>query len=258
MTPDTKVRDAPITVDGWTPRNFSGRFSGEVTLREAVARSLNTVAVRVSEDVGRDRVVQAARRLGITSPLKPHPSIALGAGEVTPLELTAAYAVFANGGFAVAPYGISEVRQGGNVVFRRPGPTGRRAISAKAAAQTTDMLQAVIASGTGRSASFGVSAAGKSGTSQDFRDAWFIGYVGNLVAAVWVGNDNNTPMDRVTGSSIPAAIWKAFMAAATNVGVAEAPRPEISDDGSLTTPARRKLQRTPARLEPEIFEIQTD
>ena len=258
MTPDTKVRDAPITVDGWTPRNFSGRFSGEVTLREAVARSLNTVAVRVSEDVGRDRVVQAARRLGITSPLKPHPSIALGAGEVTPLELTAAYAVFANGGFAVAPYGISEVRQGGNVVFRRPGPTGRRVISAKAAAQTTDMLQAVIASGTGRSASFGVPAAGKSGTSQDFRDAWFIGYVGNLVAAVWVGNDNNTPMDRVTGSSIPAAIWKTFMAAATNVGVAEAPRPEISDDGSLTTPARRKPQRTPTRLEPEIFEIQTD
>ncbi|MFB0922648.1 MAG: penicillin-binding protein, partial [Alphaproteobacteria bacterium] len=105
---------------------------------------------------------------------------------------------------------------------------------------------------------FGVPAAGKSGTSQDFRDAWFIGYVGNLVAAVWVGNDNNTPMDRVTGSSIPAAIWKAFMAAATNVGVAEAPRPEISDDGSLTTPARRNSQRTPTRIEPEIFEIQTD
>ncbi|MBO6783339.1 MAG: transglycosylase domain-containing protein, partial [Alphaproteobacteria bacterium] len=131
MTPDTPVRDAPITVDGWTPRNFSGEFRGTVTLREAVARSLNTVAVRVSEDIGRDRVVQAARRLGITAPLDPHPSIALGAGEVTPLELAAAYAVFANGGFAVAPYGVSEVRHGGDVLFRRDGRTARRVVSAE-------------------------------------------------------------------------------------------------------------------------------
>jgi penicillin-binding protein 1A len=224
MSPGSLVHDAPITVDGWTPRNYSGGFRGEVTLREAVARSLNTVAVRVSEDVGRDRVVQAARRLGITSPLKPHPSIALGAGEVTQLELAAAYAVFANGGFAVAPHGISEVRQGGDVVFRRAGATMRRVVSAEVAAQMTDMLRAVVDWGTGKSAGFGVPAAGKSGTSQDFRDAWFIGYVGNLVTAVWVGNDDNTPMDRVTGSTIPAAIWRAFMVPATNVGIADIER----------------------------------
>jgi len=264
MSPDSAVRDAPITVDGWTPRNFTGEFRGEVTLREAVARSLNTVAVRVSEDVGRARVVQAARRLGITAPLRPHPSIALGAGEVTPLELAAAYAVFANGGYAVAPYGISEVRQTDEVVFRRPGATVRRVISAEAAAHTTDMLRAVVDWGTGKSAGFGIPAAGKSGTSQDFRDAWFIGYVGNLVTAVWVGNDNNAPMDRVTGSSIPAAIWKAFMAPAVNVGIA---RVERAAEGNASTgaagstgtaPARRTPDREPWRLEPGFIENQID
>lgn len=258
MSPDSLVQDAPITVDGWTPRNFSGKYRGEVTLREAVARSLNTVAVRVSEDVGRDRVVQAARRLGITSPLKPHPSIALGAGEVTPLELAAAYAVFANGGFAVAPYGVSEVRQDGDVVFRRTGATGRRVIDAQAAAQMTDMLQAVIDWGTGKSAKFGVPAAGKSGTSQGFRDAWFVGYAGNIVTAVWVGNDNNSPMDRVTGSTIPAAIWRAFMAPAFNVGVAEAKRAAPEEIQSGTSVPRRTPERQPTRIAPATFENQTD
>jgi len=259
MSPDSVVRDAPITVDGWTPRNFSGRYQGDVTLREAVARSLNTVAVRVSKDVGRTRVVQAARRLGITAPLKPHPSIALGAGEVSQLELAAAYAVFANGGFAVAPYGISEVRQGGDVVFRRAGATTRRVVSEKAAAQITDMLRAVIDWGTGKSAGFGVPAAGKSGTSQDFRDAWFVGYVGNLVTAVWVGNDDNSPMDRVTGSTIPAAIWRAFMASATNVGVANVKRTTPSRQGADTASTPRRVpERVPTQLDSEFSLDQLD
>ena len=260
MTPDSPVRDAPITVDGWTPRNFSGEYQGTVTLREAVARSLNTVAVRVSEDVGRDRVVQAARRLGITAPLDPHPSIALGAGEVTPLEMASAYAVFANGGFAVEPYGIAEVRQGADVLFRRDGRTARRVVSADAARHTTDMLRAVIDRGTGRRAAFGVAAAGKTGTSQDFRDAWFVGYAGNIVTAVWVGNDDNRPMNKVTGSSIPADIWKRFMAGAMKVGVAEAERrPETRATGSVREePARRVPERQPSRLAPAIFEQQSD
>ena len=256
MSPDSSVRDAPITVDGWTPKNFSGRHLGDVTLREAVARSLNTVAVRVSEDIGRDQVIQTARRLGITAPLKPHPSIALGAAEVIPLELTAAYAVFANGGFSVAPYGISEVRQGGDVIFRRSGATSHRVISADAAAQMTDMLRAVIDWGTGKSAGFGVPAAGKSGTSQDFRDAWFIGYVGNLVTTVWVGNDDDTPMDRVTGSSIPAAIWKAFMSSAMNVGVAQAKRPARSD--ATAERLKKAPQRAPERLDQTFINNQID
>jgi penicillin-binding protein 1A len=260
MSPDSRVVDAPITVDGWIPRNFTGTFRGEVTLREAVARSLNTVAVRVSEDVGRGQVVQAARRLGITAPLRPHPSIALGAGEVTPLELAAAYAVFANGGFAVTPYGITEVRQGDDVVFRRTGATSRRVIDAESAAQMTDMLRAVVDWGTGKSAGFGVAAAGKSGTSQDFRDAWFIGYVGNLVTVVWVGNDDNSPMDRVTGSTIPAAIWRAFMAPAMDVGVARAARRAESGtrpgDGFTEDPSRRIPDRVPARLDQSFINEQ--
>ncbi|MBN42314.1 MAG: penicillin-binding protein, partial [Alphaproteobacteria bacterium] len=185
MTPSSKVRDAAVTVDGWTPKNFSDGFRGEVTLREAVARSLNTVAVWVSEDIGRARVIQAARRLGITAPLTPHPSIALGAAEVTPLELTAAYAVFANGGFAVEPYGVYEVRQGGDVVFRRPVRSPRRVIEPDVVAHMTDMLSAVVEWGTGRNAGIGRPAAGKSGTSQNFRDAWFVGFAGDLIVTVW-------------------------------------------------------------------------
>jgi penicillin-binding protein 1A len=250
MTPDSPVLDAPITVDGWTPKNYSGGFRGEVTLREAVARSLNTVAVRVAEDIGRGRVIQSARRLGITSPLTPHPSIALGAGEVTPLELTAAYAVFANGGFAVAPYGISEVRQGGEVVFRRSTRAPRRVIEAEAAAQTTDMLRAVVEWGTGRKAKIDRPAAGKSGTSQDFRDAWFVGYADDLVVMVWVGNDNNTPTKRITGSSIPASIWKDFMSTPLAASVAAPVRPD--------TPAQKPIRPARERLDPTFIERQTD
>ena len=250
MTPDSPVMDAPITVDGWTPKNYSGGFRGEVTLREAVARSLNTVAVRVAEDIGRGRVIQSARRLGITSPLTPHPSIALGAGEVTPLELTAAYAVFANGGFAVAPYGISEVRQGGEVVFRRSNRAPRRVIEAEAAAQTTEMLRAVVEWGTGRKAKIDRPAAGKSGTSQDFRDAWFVGYAGDLVVTVWVGNDDNTPTRRITGSSIPATIWQDFMSTPLAASVAAPARPD--------TPAPKVTRPARERLDPTFIERQTD
>ena len=248
MTPDSLVLDAPITVDGWTPKNFSGGFRGEVTLREAVARSLNTVAVRVAEDIGRARVIQSARRLGITAPLTPHPSIALGAGEVTPLELTAAYAVFANGGFAVEPYGISEVRQGGEVVFRRSTRAPRRVIEADAAAQTTEMLRAVVAWGTGRKAKIDRPAAGKSGTSQDFRDAWFVGYAGDLVVTVWVGNDNNTPTQRITGSSVPATIWKDFMSTPLAASVASPAR--------VSPPAPARPVRE--RIDPTFIERPTD
>lgn len=250
MTPDSPVLDAPITVDGWTPKNYSGGFRGEVTLREAVARSLNTVAVRVGEDIGRTRIIQSARRLGITSPLTPHPSIALGAGEVTPLDLTAAYAVFANGGYAVAPYGVSEVRQGGEVVFRRSTRAPRRVIDAEAAAQTTEMLRAVVEWGTGKRAKIDRPAAGKSGTSQDFRDAWFVGYAGDLVVTVWVGNDNNTPTQRITGSSIPAAIWKDFMSTPPAATVAAPVRADPRAPEAMR-PARERFDQT-------FIEQQTD
>lgn len=219
LTPDTPVLDAPITVDGWTPRNFSGDFRGEITLREAVARSVNSTAVRVAEDVGRDKVLQAARRLGITSELTAHPSVSLGAGEVSLLELTAAYAVFANGGNAVTPHGIIEVRAGNDVWFRHRGRATSRVVAREHVAAMDQMLRAVVEWGTGRAASFGRPAAGKSGTSQDSRDAWFIGYTEKLVTGVWIGNDSGSPMAPVnarpmTGGGLPAEIWREFMRAA--------------------------------------------
>jgi penicillin-binding protein 1A len=240
MTPDSKVHDAPITVDGWTPQNFTRGYRGEVTLREAVARSLNTPAVRVAEDVGRERVIQAARRLGITAPLTPHPALALGAGEMTPLELAAAYAVFANGGDAVVPYGIVEIRQAGDVLFRRADRAPRRVIDAGAAAEMTDMLRAVVDWGTGKRAKLDRPAAGKSGTSQDFRDAWFAGYADGIVTVVWIGNDDNTPMDGVTGSGLPAEIWRNFMAAAGTAGTARV-RPSPASAAAPAKPVERSF-----------------
>ena len=219
MTPDTPVLDAPITVEGWTPRNFSGEFLGEITLRESVARSINTTAVRVAEDIGRDQVLRSARRLGITSELTAHPSVSLGAGEVTLLDLTAAYAVFANGGRAVTPYGIVEVRANDDVLFRRRARPSSRVVAPEHAAAMDQLLRAVVDWGTGRAAAFGRSAAGKSGTSQESRDAWFIGYTDKLVTGVWIGNDSGSPMApvngrSVTGGGLPAEIWRAFMRAA--------------------------------------------
>ena len=219
MKPDTIVLDAPITVDGWSPRNFSGRFYGKVSLLDAVARSINTTAVRVAEDIGRDNVLKAARRLGITSELTSHPSLSLGTGEVTLLELTAAYAVFANGGRAVLPYGLVEVRSGEQRLYHRRKLSSHQVINSKYVDVMETLLRAVIQKGTGRAANFGYMAAGKSGTSQQSRDAWFIGYTDKLVTGVWLGNDNNSPMKQkrgrsITGGGIPAEIWKTFMSAA--------------------------------------------
>jgi len=216
MKPDTIVLDAPITVEGWTPRNFSGRFYGKISLLDAVARSINTTAVRVAEDMGRDNVLKAARRLGITAELTTHPSLSLGAGEVTLLELTAAYAVFANGGSAVLPYGLVEVRTDKELLYSRRKLSSHQVIEPKYVDVMEKLLRAVIEKGTGRAAQFGHMAAGKSGTSQQSRDAWFIGYTDKLVTGVWVGNDNGSPMQKlrgrsITGGGVPAKIWQLFM-----------------------------------------------
>jgi penicillin-binding protein 1A len=215
LGPETVMRDTPISIDGWRPRNYGDRHYGEVTLREAMARSINTVAVQVSERVGRGRVIEVARRLGLTSTLKPHPSLALGAGEVTLIELTAAYAALANRGEGVWAYAIEEVRDGrGRRLYRRSGSGPGRVIDGRAVGAMHDMLGAVMAWGTGKAARLDRPAAGKTGTSQDFRDAWFIGYTADLVAGVWVGNDDAAPMRGVTGGGLPARLWKGFMTAA--------------------------------------------
>ena len=214
ISPSSRVVDAPLEINGWKPRNYSGRFRGDMSLREAFATSVNTVAVRVSERLGRGRVIDTARRLGITSKMASHPSIALGAAEVTLIELTAAYAAVANGGFGVWPHAIVEVGgNGDHGLYRRQGTGPGRVLSATTSRQMTALLQAVVTSGTGRAAQMDGFAAGKTGTSQDYRDAWFVGFSGDLVVGVWVGNDNATPMRGVTGGTLPARIWRQFMSA---------------------------------------------
>lgn len=212
FTPDTRLDDRAISVDGWSPRNASGTHRGEMTFREGVARSSNSVAVALSETVGRDKVVQAARRLGVTSDLGTDPSLALGVHDVSPLELTAAYAVFANGGMAVTPYAILAIEdRRGNLIYRYR-PTEERVIDLPVAQDMDNLLRAVVVWGTGKTARLpNGGGAGKTGTSQDNRDAWFVGYDAGLVAGVWMGNDNASPMKKVAGGGLPTQFWRSFM-----------------------------------------------
>ena len=228
--PGDRLQDRPITVEGWTPRNAGRRHRGEVTLREGAARSLNSVAVALAERAGRDRVVRAARRLGITSRLRPDPSLALGVHEVTLLELAGAYAVVANGGMGVWPHGISEIRgTGGRVLYRRGGGGPGRVVEAGHIAILNDLLTAVVDWGTGKRAKLDRPAAGKTGTSQNYRDAWFLGYTAELIAGVWLGNDDGRSMKGVTGGSLPAELWRDFMAGALQ-GAPRQPLPGLASN----------------------------
>jgi len=215
MSPDDVMNDTPISIAGYRPDNYDSKFYGRVTLREAFARSLNSVALQLSERVGRRKVIEAARRLGVTADLTSGPSIALGASGVSLLEMTGAYAALANRGNGVWPYGIEQILDGdGNVLYKRSGGGPGHVIGGHAAAEMIDMMQSVISSGTGKAAALDRPAAGKTGTSQDYRDAWFIGFTADLVTGVWVGNDDNSPMNKVTGGSLPTHIWHDFMTAA--------------------------------------------
>jgi penicillin-binding protein 1A len=206
--------DGPVSIHGWQPRDFEPGYRGDVTMSEAVAQSLNTVAAQVADKVGLDKVIDAARRLGITTPLEPDPSLALGTGGVTLLDLTSAYAVMDHGGATARAFGIETVRDSaGTLLVARRGDDEQVTDSDKAAAMT-GMLEGVISHGTGRAAAIGRPAAGKTGTTSDFRDALFIGYTPDLVAGVWFGNDDDTPMRHVTGGSLPAEAWHDFMGAA--------------------------------------------
>ncbi|PPR75113.1 MAG: Penicillin-binding protein 2D [Alphaproteobacteria bacterium MarineAlpha3_Bin4] len=234
LTPDSLIADMPLAIGDWRPRNFDGKYHGKVTVAYALARSLNTVAVRITERVGRERVVTTARRLGITSDLRPMPSLALGAADLTLLELSAAYGPFANGGRGVWPYGIEEIRDGaGEVLYRRRGSGPGRVASGRHVAAMNRMLARVITDGTGRKARIDRPAAGKTGTSQNNRDAWFIGYSADLIAGVWVGNDDARPMKGITGGSLPATLWRQFMTAA-HTGLPPRPLPGLG--GALGAP----------------------
>ncbi|MBX9616874.1 MAG: PBP1A family penicillin-binding protein [Brevundimonas sp.] len=217
-TPETPVVDEPIRIGNWSPRNYSGTFAGNMSLANAVAQSTNTVAASIADQIGRDSVARAARRLGITSRIGLEPAMALGAVEVSPLDMATAYDAFANGGRRVTAYGISRIRTPqGRVIYQqgaRDAASGQ-AINNPALYYMNQMLRGVVTGGTARSAAIsGRDIAGKTGTTSDYKDAWFVGYTGGFVTAVWVGKDDNTPMRGVTGGAAPAAIWKGFMEAA--------------------------------------------
>ncbi len=213
LTPDAIRDDSPVTVKGWSPENYSRDYRGPVTLQTALSLSLNTVAVKLGQEVGPRAVVRVAQRLGIASPLQANASLPLGTSEVTPLELTAAYAAFANGGQGVTPYVIREVRAAsGKVLYKRDGSGIGTVVDRNRLPMMNGMLRETLLTGTGRKADVpGWEAAGKTGTTQDFRDAWFVGYTSRLVAAVWLGNDDNSPMKRVSGGGLPSEIWGRFM-----------------------------------------------
>jgi penicillin-binding protein 1A len=216
LTPDDRFIDGPIQIGNWRPRNYTNRYLGEMTVANALAESVNTVAVQVAQRAGIPRVIAVANRLGITSELSPDPSLALGTNEVNLLELVSAYAPFANGGSGVLAYGITEISDSaGRIIYRRAGSGPGQVVAAEQVGVMNDLLTGVITHGTGRAAALPRPAAGKTGTTQEYRDAWFIGYTADLIAGVWLGNDDNSPMNKVTGGTLPAPAWRQFMLVAT-------------------------------------------
>ena len=212
-TPESVRQDAPIRIGKWKPVNYDRKFRGPVSLDTSLAKSLNTVAAQMVMEVGPGNVVKTAQRLGIKSKLTPNASIALGTSEVTLMELTGAYAPFANGGTSVSPYVVKRVTDlDGNVLYERKASEGTQVVRARELGMMNSMLRHVITKGTGKNASLGKrEAAGKTGTTQNSRDGLFVGYTANLVTGVWYGNDDGKPMKKVTGGSLPASTWQKFM-----------------------------------------------
>jgi len=210
---DDFVLDAPVRIGKWSPDNYNSKYFGEVTLREALARSLNGATVRVQETIGRKAVRKVTSDMGWRGALNTGPALALGVDAVSPVDLAGAYAPFANGGFRVAPRVIDRIETvEGDLIFKRPDALQGEAASYTAIAATNNMMRAVTAWGTGRAANVpGYDVAGKTGTSQDSRDGWFAGHAGGLVCVIWVGRDDNAPMEGVTGGRAPAVIWREVM-----------------------------------------------
>lgn len=211
--PSSMEVDEPVKFGSWSPENYKHKYLGSVSLEQAFAQSINTVAAKLAVTVGPANVAETAQRLGIASPLGHDASLALGTSEVTPLELTAAFVPFANGGNLVAPYVVKRVTtRSGKVLYERKGDGLGQVVSNEALGEMNQLFRAVLRQGTGTKAQFGnFDIGGKTGTSQDYRDAWFVGFTPYLTAGVWLGNDDNTPTKQVTGGSLPAIIWRDVM-----------------------------------------------
>jgi penicillin-binding protein 1A len=251
LTPDTIRVDEPITIANWSPQNIEGEgFSGPVSLQVALAQSINTVAARVADEVGRPNVAATAKRLGISTPINTDPAMALGTSLVEPIEMAQAYAAFADGGVRVQAYGVERIRgANGQVLYQKRLPAPAQVIQNPALDELTGMMRTVLTQGTGKRAAIpGYDLAGKTGTTSDYKDAWFCGFTGGLTTVVWMGRDNNQPMRRVTGGLAPAELWHDYMrvalkklpSAAIPAGppVLQAPEPiPVSAPGTPGVPA---------------------
>jgi penicillin-binding protein 1A len=240
-TPDSMIDDKPITIAGWTPLNSDRVYRGRITLREAFARSSNAATVRLSQEVGRANVIRAARDLGITTELPDKPSLALGTAAVSLLELTSAYAAVAGGRYPIVARGLPDEQpvEGLKAFFRSDGSLDHR----RDWAPMLDLLYAAANNGTGRRAALAVPTFGKTGTTQENRDALFVGFAGNLVVGVWVGRDDNKSLGKISGGTVPAEIWRSFMSSALAIDRTRPPplpvefhRPEPQQQPQLKSP----------------------
>lgn len=252
VRPEERVADSPITIAGWSPGNYTGRFHGAVTIREAFANSYNAAAVRLQERVGRERVIALARSMGVAGPLEPHPSLALGTSEVTLLEITSAFAAVRAGKARVRPRIVEALATPGGLMLdprvevSGPAPWPRAAM--------LDLLREAVEAGTGRNARLPVPAYGKTGTTQDSRDAWFVGFADDLVVGVWVGNDDGRPMREVTGGALPARLWHAFMVEALK-GAPAAATPVTADAGPALEGQAQVLDTATMRIHGERVQL---
>lgn len=214
-TPNTIRNDAPVRIGNWTPKNYGGKYMGEVTLTTALSHSLNSVAAQLIMEVGTDKVIEVAHRLGIHSALSDNASIALGTSEVSLLELTGAFVPFANGGYKPQLRLISKVEDtNGKTIYDFGEITANRVVQSDIVGMMNAMLEQTVENGTARKAAIDRPSAGKTGTSQDFRDAWFIGYTTDYVTGIWFGNDDGHPMKTISGGSLPVRAWKSYMTVA--------------------------------------------
>ena len=257
--PTTVVVDSPVCIGNWCPRNFSGGFSGSMTLTQAITRSINVIPVKLSialgkgnAKIGRAMIKETARKAGLRTPLPDTPSMPIGADEVTVLDHTGGYGIFVNEGKSITPHAILEVRNGaGDLIWRfdRDGKKPVQVITPQVAHEMAFMMNKVVEDGTAKRAQLdGIKAAGKTGTTNAFRDAWFVGYTGNYIAGVWFGNDDYTSTNRMTGGALPAQTWHDIMAYA-HQGIELKAIPGLSaPDGRARAIAHRNPRaRTPKR-----------
>lgn len=217
MTPDSLLEDQPIRIGKWKPENYDRKFHGTVTMTDALARSLNVATVYLSQKLNLKDVIRNAHRMGITTPMSNTPALVLGASAVKVIDMATAYASLANGGFAVFPHAITEIySKDGFQLYQREVSEPERILEPEVVTEMTQMLEAVIKRGTGRKAVLPFFVAGKTGTTQDYRDAWFVGWTKDYVVAVWLGNDDNSPMKGVTGGTLPAELWRQIILATVN------------------------------------------